>query len=77
MFAEASDEQALREWVASVQALRYKDFRCIAKPSPSVGALAIATMRDGEFMETTSMKTFAEKLETRGLGLWFRKLMFT
>ncbi|KAL2209421.1 hypothetical protein CC79DRAFT_1367602 [Sarocladium strictum] len=76
MFAETRDEDALKEWVTSVQALRYKDFRCVAKPSPSV----ISQLADGKdsatWEETTSMQTFGERLEARGLGSWYKKLMF-
>jgi hypothetical protein len=38
MFAQSRDEAALAAWLAAVQGLRYKDFRCVARPAPSVAA---------------------------------------
>ncbi|KAF4438684.1 hypothetical protein FACUT_4709 [Fusarium acutatum] len=37
MFAEGRDEAGLTEWVSTVQALRYKDFKCVAKPARAEG----------------------------------------
>ncbi|RKK64757.1 hypothetical protein BFJ67_g192 [Fusarium oxysporum f. sp. cepae] len=37
MFAEGRDEGGLTEWVSTVQALRYKDFKCVAKPAKAEG----------------------------------------
>ncbi|KAF5962711.1 hypothetical protein FBULB1_13895, partial [Fusarium bulbicola] len=37
MFAEGRDEAGLTEWVSTVQALRYKDFKCVAKPTRAEG----------------------------------------
>ncbi|CAH0020519.1 unnamed protein product [Clonostachys rhizophaga] len=39
MFAESRDAAGLEEWLATVHALRYKDFRCVAKPAPSCGII--------------------------------------
>lgn len=72
MFAEARDEEPLREWVSAVQALRYKDFRCVARP-----ALAPAHDENNTgFDETESMNGFAKSMEVRGIGEWFKKTMF-
>ncbi|RSM09466.1 hypothetical protein CEP52_004089 [Fusarium oligoseptatum] len=71
MFAESHDEAGLTEWVATVQALRYKDFRCVAKPAPvkEVGKRALG------FDETESVAEFAKEMEGRGLGGWWRRAM--
>ncbi len=34
MYGESREPARLTDWVASVQALRYKDFRCVSKPGP-------------------------------------------
>ncbi|KAM0432328.1 hypothetical protein ACHAPT_004869 [Fusarium lateritium] len=74
MFAEGRDEAGLVEWVASVQALRYKDFRCVAKPAPVEKG-----KDDGEramgFDETESVAEFAKEMEGRGLGRWWKRAM--
>lgn len=77
MFAETRDEDALQQWVAAVKALRYKDFRCIARPLATVSVSAVRHMDDLRFEETESMKVFAEKLDSRGLGSWYKALMFS
>ncbi|RTE73655.1 hypothetical protein BHE90_011943 [Fusarium euwallaceae] len=71
MFAESHDEAGLTEWVATVQALRYKDFRCVAKPAP-VEEMGKRTMG---FDETESVAEFAKEMEGRGLGGWWRRAM--
>lgn len=72
MFAEASDEEPLKEWVSAVQALRYKDFRCVARP-----ALAPSHKENNSgFDETGSMNDFARSMNVRGLSEWFKKTMF-
>ncbi|RGP73388.1 hypothetical protein FLONG3_6334 [Fusarium longipes] len=77
MFAEARDEAGLTEWVSTVQALRYKDFRCVAKPAPapegSVGDRE-GVRRTG-FDETGEVKEFARLMEERGLGDWWKRGM--
>lgn len=73
MFAEAPDEEPLKAWVSAVQALRYKDFRCVARP-----ALAPShEEKNTGFDETESMNGFAKSMEVRGIGEWFKKTMFS
>lgn len=73
MFAEARDEAGLTEWVGAVQALRYKDFRCVLKPAPVEGKIGYCG-KEG-FDETVSVKVFATVMEERGLGGWWKKGM--
>lgn len=73
MFAEGRDEDALGEWVAAVQALRYKDFRCVAKPAVVEGR--DDTLKRTGFEETGEMKDFAGEMDSRRLGEWWRKGM--
>jgi hypothetical protein len=76
MFAEARDEAGLTEWVSIVQALRYKDFRCVAKPAPVpvLEGSAVGERRTG-FDETGEVKEFARFMEERGLGDWWKRGM--
>ncbi|KAM0347762.1 hypothetical protein ACHAPU_004777 [Fusarium lateritium] len=71
MFAEARDEAGLNEWVATVQALRYKDFRCVAKPA---SAESVGMTRTG-FEETESVAVFAKVMDEKGLEKWWKRGM--
>lgn len=81
MYAESRDEHMLKDWVSAVQALRYKDFRCIAKPAliPDEAANAAATkhttVAPKRFHETESMAHFVEQMEARRLGSWWKRHM--
>ena len=86
MFAEGRDETRMAAWVSAVQALRYKDFRCVAKPTlaptpAGTGRAGSQVEEDikvkgvGTFWETASMAEFARRMEERGLGAWWRKGM--
>ncbi|KAF4963769.1 hypothetical protein FSARC_8252 [Fusarium sarcochroum] len=79
MFAEARDEAGLTEWVSTVQALRYKDFRCVAKPAPTEGDV-VKEKKDGDVMktgfdETESVAVFAKMMDEKGLGRWWKRGM--
>ncbi|KAH7149191.1 hypothetical protein B0J13DRAFT_550875 [Dactylonectria estremocensis] len=83
MFAESRDEVGLVEWVATVQALRYKDFRCAVRPGPASvdgeesrqkGASGVALRATG-FDETESVAEFAKEMDIRGLGAWWKRGM--
>ncbi|KAH7311558.1 hypothetical protein B0I35DRAFT_481512 [Stachybotrys elegans] len=72
MFAEGPDETRLADWVAAVQALRYKDFQCVRKPAPAV---ASSCKRPDGFHEVDSTAAFAKEMEAKGLSSWWRKAM--
>jgi hypothetical protein len=77
MFAESNCEDRLRDWVATVQTLRYKDFRCVAKPAPAEATTAANSGSEAMGFEATeSMRDFTEKMESRGLQHWFRQRIF-
>ncbi|KAG5775785.1 hypothetical protein H9Q73_010533 [Fusarium xylarioides] len=63
MFAEGRDEAGLTEWVSAVQALRYKDFKCVAKPARAEGVGS----KTG-FDETESVREFGRVMDEKGLG---------
>ncbi|KFA71595.1 hypothetical protein S40288_03663 [Stachybotrys chartarum IBT 40288] len=72
MFAESRDEVGLTEWVAAVQALRYKDFQCLRKPAVTVGSSLI---QSNGFQEVHTTAAFSQEMEARGLTRWWRKAM--
>lgn len=72
MFAEGRDETSLVEWVAAVQALRYKDFRCVARPAKEANR---ARLQATGFHETESVAEFAKEMEKRGLLDWWKRGM--
>ncbi|KAI0381671.1 hypothetical protein F5Y04DRAFT_65563 [Hypomontagnella monticulosa] len=71
MYAEGADEVAISNWVAYVQALRYKDFQCARKPAIN-HIRATVRLKDSGFEEVTSVAEFGERMEQRGLGSWWR-----
>ncbi|CAG7556006.1 unnamed protein product [Fusarium equiseti] len=79
MFAEARDLSELTEWVSTVQSLRYKDYRCVAKPAPAPAPEGSVVEDKGVrrmgFEETTEVKEFAKAMEERGLGGWWKRGM--
>ncbi len=80
MFAEAGDAAALAAWVATVQALRYKDFRCAVPPEPAPSTalerpLLATGFADTGFAETASVAEFAKHMELRGLTDWWKRGM--
>lgn len=74
MYAEASREEPLRDWVEAVQALRYKDYRCACKPAPFSLPEAPADVPVG-FREVASVADFGREMERRGLADWWRRGM--
>lgn len=72
MFAESSNEDQLNEWVSTVQALRYKDFKCVRKPGVSEG---VRELLGRGFNEIESVNEFGSEMERRGLGAWWRRGM--
>lgn len=86
MYVEGS-EPGVREWVAVVQSLRYKDYRLLKKPAPLEDSLIsagpgnllsktrdIGERREG-FEEADSVAGFAARMEERGVLRWWRRAM--
>ncbi|KAI1454097.1 hypothetical protein F4805DRAFT_333107 [Annulohypoxylon moriforme] len=71
MYAEGPDEATVGNWVNGVQALKYKDFQCVQKPSASLVQDAGRASGAG-FEEVTSVAEFGERMEKRGLGSWWK-----
>jgi hypothetical protein len=85
MYGESCTEDGLMDWVTAVQALRYKDFRCVFRP-----ALITDQVMDDDrvgmqgqtgrpilagFHETDSITDFAAEMEARRLTRWWKRGM--
>ncbi|KAK1833301.1 hypothetical protein QBC39DRAFT_279351 [Podospora conica] len=66
------DEQGVREWVSTVQRLRYKDFQLVAKPSPLSPE---ATPDPTGLYEVEAVKEFGDAMEKRGISHWWASAM--
>jgi hypothetical protein len=77
MYCQGS-ESGVRDWVSTVQRLRYKDFQLVTKPaekkiegkSGTEGAVAY-----GKLEEAESVKDFGAHMENFGVWGWWRKGM--
>ncbi|KAG9257799.1 uncharacterized protein F5Z01DRAFT_633708 [Emericellopsis atlantica] len=73
MYAESDQLSPLEQWVASVQALRYKDFNLAIKPAEMA--------REGDavpgmgFWETETTEGFRAEMKRRGLEEWWKNGM--
>jgi hypothetical protein len=67
----------VREWVANVQRLRYKDFQLVKKPAEKEveGNEAEDCATYGKLEEADSVKAFGAKMESMGIWKWWRKGM--
>ncbi|KAL2151905.1 hypothetical protein VTH82DRAFT_5089 [Thermothelomyces myriococcoides] len=73
MYCKGSEEE-VKEWVKTVQQLRYKDFQLVSKPAPIDAAVAKPEDRTGLF-EVSSVQEFADAMEKRGISEWFKRGM--
>ncbi|KAK0635174.1 hypothetical protein B0T17DRAFT_481709 [Bombardia bombarda] len=75
MYCKGSEE-AVREWVSTVQRLRYKDFHLATKPEliGPASAAACSTEQAGLF-EVEAVQSFASEMERRGIAEWWRRAM--
>ncbi|KAK4225020.1 hypothetical protein QBC38DRAFT_369676 [Podospora fimiseda] len=67
-------EDGVKNWVGTVQRLRYKDFYLAAKPAliePAVGKL----QEQIGLFEVGDVNDFATAMEERGISAWWRKAM--
>ncbi|KAI9736056.1 MAG: hypothetical protein M1818_006232 [Claussenomyces sp. TS43310] len=75
MYVEG-EEKGVRDWVNAVQALRYKDYQLVRRPT-ALPDQAIGRRCEGRggFDEEESVRGFAARLEDRGLLSWWRHAM--
>lgn len=76
MYCEGN-ESGVKDWVASVQKLRYKDYQLVARPSQLGNPTEKPFRRPNPrwFEEVTSVKEFGAKMEEYGTKLWWRRAM--
>lgn len=73
MYAEASDQTSLGDWVGAVQVLRYKDFHCVQKPAAAQDVISCAgkgATSSPAFNEVDSVAEFGAIMERKGLTKW-------
>ncbi|KFH42172.1 hypothetical protein ACRE_071070 [Hapsidospora chrysogenum ATCC 11550] len=86
MYGESYTEDGLVDWVAAVQALRYKDFRCVFRPAlitdqvmddDDPAGMQEQTSRPilAGLHETNSITQFAAEMEARRLTRWWKRGM--
>ncbi|KAL2127641.1 hypothetical protein VTI74DRAFT_10372 [Chaetomium olivicolor] len=73
MYCKGSEE-AVREWVGTVQRLRYKDFQLVSKPAPIESKVVQPEPQDGLY-EVEAVKEFAAAMEERGILSWWEQGM--
>lgn len=67
-------EQGVREWVATVQRLRYKDFQLVSKPAMIEHEPTHPESQPG-LIEVESVKEFGDAMERRGISEWWKRAM--
>lgn len=71
-------ESSVKEWVAVVHRLRYKDFQLVTKPAAKEAqsnASENETVSYGKLEEVESVKDFGARMEELGHWGWWRKGM--
>lgn len=78
MYCEGT-ESGVKDWVGTVQRLRYKDYQLAIKPAEkkSIGdnPMKIAEGDYGKLEEIESVKEYGSQMEKMGLWAWWRKGM--
>lgn len=68
-------ESGVRDWVSTVQRLRYKDFQLVKKPGEKMPEGPEAGATYGKAEEVESVKDFGAKMQELGVWAWWRKGM--
>lgn len=71
MYGESSDAASLTSWVSAVKDLRYKDFQCVWKPERK-DINEAEPVSTAPFHEVESVSEFGQRMDSRGLGEWFK-----
>jgi hypothetical protein len=77
MYCQGS-EPGVRDWVAHVQRLRYKDFQLLKKPAekqPDTHTHNTSNVPYGKLQEMDTVKEFGAQMESFGVLSWWRKAM--
>ncbi|KAH7399041.1 hypothetical protein DE146DRAFT_519922 [Phaeosphaeria sp. MPI-PUGE-AT-0046c] len=71
-------ESGVKDWVSSVQRLRYKDFQLVKKPAAKemeLGVLQEQLAAYGKLDEVESVKEYGTMMQHLGVRTWWRKGM--
>ncbi|KAF9738307.1 hypothetical protein PMIN06_006817 [Paraphaeosphaeria minitans] len=68
-------ESGVRDWVTTVQRLRYKDFQLVKKPSEKLPEGSEGPVTYGKAEEVESVKDFGARIQELGIWAWWRKGM--
>lgn len=68
-------EPGVRDWISTVQRLRYKDFQLVKKPTEKISEGPAANVSYGRAEEVDSVKEFGSKMQELGIWSWWRKGM--
>lgn len=74
MYVESDVEEATKDWVDIVHALRYKDYQLISPPA-SAASKVVPFGERGVLREVDTVKEFAIEMERKGLLEWWRAAM--
>ncbi|KAF2873009.1 hypothetical protein BDV95DRAFT_605586 [Massariosphaeria phaeospora] len=79
MYCQGS-ESGVKDWVGTVQRLRYKDFQLVKKPAGKLSGgdgtnRDTVNMKYGKLEELESVKEFGARMEELGVWEWWRKGM--
>ncbi|KAH6619037.1 hypothetical protein C7974DRAFT_465540 [Boeremia exigua] len=65
-------EAGVRDWVADVQRLRYKDFQLVRKPAQKHANGPADSIKYGKLEELDTVKEFGAQMESFGVWEWWR-----
>lgn len=67
-------ERGVRDWVADVQRLRYKDFQLVRKPSEKQAETLASDSKlpYGKLEEMDTVKEFGARMQSFGIWNWWR-----
>ncbi|KAK4457339.1 hypothetical protein QBC42DRAFT_309451 [Cladorrhinum samala] len=68
-------EDGVKNWVGTVQRLRYKDFHLASKPSLIMEPASSQLQDSTGLFEVEDVNDFAAAMEKRGIAAWWRKAM--
>lgn len=74
MYCQGS-EAGVRDWVSTVQRLRYKDFQLVKKAAEKQSEEGGRKEKSGKLEEAESVKDFGARMQEMGVWAWWRKGM--
>ena len=68
-------EAGVKDWVSTVQRLRYKDYQLVTKAAEKQSEGKEASVTYGKLEEAESVKDFGARMQEMGVWTWWRKGM--